>query len=164
MSAKPSLLPAVFDTSSLIFLDALEYVELLPRLYVPYITPQVIRELQAKPNAAGSGVPASGVLELRSPQTNNLTKLQAEFAAGLGEMASIAVAMELDAWVVLDDKPARLFAQAKGLKLVGTLGVLLRLHRANFHKRTLRDDVDLLQAAGMHLSEKVKRQAFALDR
>ena len=45
----------------------------------------------------------------------------------MGESAAIALAMELgDALVILDDKKARRIGRQMGLRVVGTLGVLLR--------------------------------------
>jgi predicted nucleic acid-binding protein len=47
---------AVFDSSSLIFLDSLGYIELLPNLFEVWVTPAVIAELTARPNKPGAKV------------------------------------------------------------------------------------------------------------
>jgi len=45
--------PAVFDTSSLVFLDLLGYVPLLRRLYRVVLPEAVARELAARPSLPG---------------------------------------------------------------------------------------------------------------
>ena len=52
---------------------------------------------------------------------------------GAGETAAIALAVKTQAdLVILDDLPARLVAQAQGLTITGTLGVLLAAQQAGF--------------------------------
>ena len=49
---------------------------------------------------------------------------------GAGESEAIALALECAAsWVLLDDRPARRLADALGLPVVGTLGILLASKR-----------------------------------
>jgi hypothetical protein len=48
--------PAVFDTSSLVFLDLLGYVPLLRQLYRVVVPEAVSEELSAGPDSPGSGV------------------------------------------------------------------------------------------------------------
>ncbi|HEX7021220.1 MAG TPA: hypothetical protein VF171_00075 [Trueperaceae bacterium] len=89
MGPKPVVVPAVFDTSPLIFLDTLGYALRLPRIYRPYVTTDVVRELGAKPGAAGSILAASGLFEVRLPKPETLNRIQVEFSADPCETASI---------------------------------------------------------------------------
>lgn len=52
---------------------------------------------------------------------------------GVGESEAIGLALEVHArLLVLDDRPARRLAQALGLPIIGTLGVLLAAKRKHF--------------------------------
>jgi hypothetical protein len=76
---------------------------------------------------------------------------------GLGEQAAIALASELDAaWVILDDLPARRLAARQGLRIIGTVGILVAAKRAGLLEsiQPLLDDLD---AAEFRLSSRVRR-------
>lgn len=52
---------------------------------------------------------------------------------GVGESEAISLALEVQArLLLLDDRPARRLAQALGLSIIGTLGILLAAKRRNF--------------------------------
>jgi uncharacterized protein len=52
---------------------------------------------------------------------------------GPGESEAIALALEVSAaWLIVDDRAARRLAQALGLTVIGTLGVLLAAKRHGF--------------------------------
>ena len=63
---------------------------------------------------------------------------------GKGERQAIALALDLSALVVLDDGRARNHARRVVLRLTGTLGVLLGLHRMGLASRDLDEDLRLL--------------------
>ena len=66
---------------------------------------------------------------VRAPQTEAATQLVVDL--GPGETQVLMLAMEsADAVVVLDDGLARQLAEALGLRLTGTLGLLLDAKRA----------------------------------
>jgi hypothetical protein len=46
---------------------------------------------------------------------------------------------------------------ASPLKLVGTLGILLRIHQLGLNARRFEEDLSILEGAGMHLSRSVKQ-------
>ncbi len=106
--------PAVFDTSPLVFLDVLGYADKLPELHRPAAPPAVIGELAALPGEPGSGLPTREWLEQRAPEAETLRRVGSELTEGKGEKEAIAVAIDLCALVVLDDKRARSCASAFG--------------------------------------------------
>jgi predicted nucleic acid-binding protein len=80
------------------------------------------------------------------PQDMNLRR-----ELGAGETAVITLAMKTQAdLVILDDLPARLVAQAQGLTITGTLGVLLAAQQAGFVS-DLKDLFHALQDAGFRI-------------
>ncbi|HET7272650.1 MAG TPA: hypothetical protein VFI90_16380 [Rubrobacter sp.] len=69
-----------------------------------------------------------------------------------------AIALELSALVVLDDKQARNYARRTGVRLTDTLGVfLLRLHRTGLASRDLDEDLRLLERADMSIIPELRR-------
>ncbi len=147
---------AVFNTSPLIFLDVLDYLPLLPDLHQPVIPPAVSGELLAQPTAAGSQAPHYPWLAQRSPAVSIRDRVDRELLAGAGERQAIALALTLSSLVVLDDKKARAYARQCGIRLTGTVGLLLRLHRRGLSIRALPEDLALLETAGMRLSPAVR--------
>lgn len=103
--------PAVFDASPLIFFDVLGYAERLPELHQILVPPAVIEELVALPGEPGSGLPAEKWLEQQAPRAETLRRVEGEMTEGGGEKQAIALALELSALVVLDDKRARNYAR-----------------------------------------------------
>ncbi len=152
--------PAVFDASPLIFFGALGYAGLLPDLHRVLVPPAVIEELVALPGEPGSDLPAEGWVEQRAPGVEPLRRVEREMTEGRGEKEAIALALELSALVVLDDKRARNYARRVRLRLTGTLGMLLRVHRLNLASRGLEEDLRLLEAADMRITPALRRMVL----
>jgi len=149
--------PVVFDASPLIFFDVLGYSEQLPELHRILVPPAVIEELVALPGEPGSGLPTEKWLEQQAPRAETLRRVEGELTEGRGEKQAIALALELSALVVLDDKRARNYARRIGVRLTGTLGVLLRLHRTGLASRDLDEDLQLLEGADMRITPELRR-------
>jgi uncharacterized protein len=150
--------PAVFDTSSLIFLDLLGYMPLLEQLYQVVVPEAVSKELSVHPGSPGSGVMSLGWVVHRAPGPESVRWVRSEPpTVGRGEREVIALGLELSCLVVLDDRKARLRASRVGLEITGTLGVLLRLHRIGLASRGIEEDLRLLEEAGMRISPDLRR-------
>jgi predicted nucleic acid-binding protein len=166
-SGTPTRIEAVFDASPLIFLDLLGYTSLLPSLYRVLVPPQVAAELTARPGTPGSSIPRHNWVELRHPGDETLLRVRHDLLADPGEEEAIALALDLTQaggapiLVVLDDLKARRYAQGIGLPLVGTLGILLRIHRLGRADRALEDDLARLEHGGMRLTLELKRKLLA---
>ena len=102
----------------------------------------------------------SGWVELRSPRPETLRQVEKELTEGRGEKEAIALALDLSALVVLDDKRARNYARRVGLRLTGTLGVLLRLHHLGLAERELEADIALLDEADMRITPELRRMVL----
>jgi len=78
----------------------------------------------------------------------------------IGESEAIALAMELkDVYVLLDDKKARRIAKQIKLKVIGTIGLLLRAKRKGIIKQ-VKPILDELQNAGFRLTETLYKEAL----
>lgn len=138
----------------------LGYADKLPELHRVIAPPAVIEELVALPGEPGSELPKEEWLEQRKPEAETMRRVEGELTEGRGEKEAIAVAMDLSSLVVLDDKRARNYARQAGLRLTGTLGVLLRLHRRGFASRGLGEDIRLLEEANMRITPELRRMTL----
>lgn len=70
--------------------------------------------------------------------------------------------MELrDVLVILDDKKARRIAQQMGLRVIGTIGVLLRAKQQGLLAE-IRPFIDVLQQADFRISDSLYEEALRL--
>lgn len=151
---------AVFDASPLVFFDVLGYADLLPELHQVFVPPAVVEEVIALPGEPGNAIPEREWVELRAPRAETLQRVEGEMTEGRGEKEAIALALDLSALIVLDDKRARSYARRVGLRLTGTLGVLLRLYRLGLASRGLEEDLRLLEAADMRITPELRRMVL----
>jgi predicted nucleic acid-binding protein len=79
-----------------------------------------------------------------------------------GEIEVIALALHLSgARVLLDDRPARRAARRLGLKMVGSVGVLLEAHYLGLIE-SVRPDLDAMIAVGFYLSQALYWEALEI--
>jgi predicted nucleic acid-binding protein len=118
----------VCNSTPLIHLSAMKQLELLRELFSGiYVPEEVVREVVTR------GVGKPGEIEVRKAKwikrrrvTNKPALQTLETTLGAGEAACIVLAMTIHAdLVVLDDRIARLHAEAHGLRITGTVGILL---------------------------------------
>jgi len=119
----------VADSSPLVILTKLGCFDLLNRLFPRlYISAEVHYEVVI----AGAGLPGASevskaewieVQRLRSPA--DLLPAQQRYGLGPGEMSTILLGKELGASpLLIDDYRARKLAQAEGLEILGSVGLL----------------------------------------
>lgn len=133
---------AVADTSPLCYLRLIDCADVLPQLFDEVAVPDaVVAELMhpRTPESVRSWLSAPPewlkVRSLGTPPERVLDHLHP------GEREAIALAVELNAErILLDDKAARLAAQARGLRVSGVLGILAEAARRGW--------LDLPQAIG----------------
>ncbi len=124
---------AVVDTSALIALGHLRLLRLLPMLFGDvYVPPGVVDEWSE--GSAGSPETAAA-LEGLSPgwlrvRSLNVALEATEASLGRGEEEVIALAREIGAeYAILDDLAARDLAVSRGLRVIGTVGILIAARR-----------------------------------
>jgi len=78
-----------------------------------------------------------------------------------GEAEAIALATERQHRIVLDDRRARDLARRMGLKIIGTVGILIRAKRVGL-LTWINPVLNELIEKGFRLSEGLKREALRL--
>jgi len=91
------------------------------------------------------------VRELRQPIGARILRA----SLGPGESEALALALEVDAeLILLDDKAARRLASSLGLSVIGILGVLLKAKRAGLIPE-IRPRLDLLRTLPFHIGPRL---------
>jgi predicted nucleic acid-binding protein len=141
--------PVVSNSSPLIALVRIERFDLVPALLQSVvIPPAVAREI------APSIPDLPPWVSVRVPSgRSSVPTLRGRLGAGEREAIALAVAINAEA-IVLDDLPARRAAEAAGLSVVGTLGLLLEAKRKGVLD-AIRPELDKLLASSFFLSEQL---------
>lgn len=122
-------MPEVFvNTSPLQYLFQLDLLNLLPEFYGRVLVPEGVAREISKGVGRGVTLPQLSSLPwLEVRPVSSPAVLPMVTGLGIGEREVIALALEeSDPLVVLDDALARKFAQRLGIRMTGTLGLLLR--------------------------------------
>ena len=150
----------VSDSSPLIHLSQIGRLNLLKDLFHELlIPPAVYHEVVIE----GGGRPGSEevreaswirVVEIRDKHLKRLL----QFLLDEGESEVIVLALEVKAsLVLLDDREARLQAKRLGLRVTGTLGVLLRAKKLRLIE-SLREELDKLKKTGFRISRSLEEE------
>ena len=158
----------VSDTTPLISLLKIDHIDLLEKLFGQVLIPQaVFDELTADQRFKQEAEQIRQrrfiiVKAVRNPESANILKR----ATGLdrGESEAIILTDELSADVLLmDEAKGRAVSFQMGLKVMGTIGVLMAAYEENeLTAEEVRTCVQDLQRAGRHISQ--KHYQMLLDR
>lgn len=111
---------AVTNSTCLIGLERIERLDILPQVFSTITIPTAV--------AAEVGIEADWLIVRTVENLAVVATLKTQVDSGEAEV--IATAMELgDVFVILDDRKARLLALQLSLKVIGTVGMLLRAKR-----------------------------------
>ncbi len=154
----------VADSSPLIYLSVLGRLEVLRGLYGTILVPRAVYDEVV---VAGEGEPGSrevasaGWIDVRDVVIDeSWAALEARLDPG--EAAAIVLALKVGAdLLVVDDRAGRREATAAGLRIHGTLGVLVEARRSGL-LQALRPEIDALVAAGFRVSERARVEVLAL--
>lgn len=107
----------ISDTSCLILLHKIGELELVQKLFQKvFITPEIVNEYD---------LPLPNWVIIESP-TNKTYQRILEASLDKGESSAIALSLEkTDPLLIIDDLKGRKFAEKLGLKITGTLGILI---------------------------------------
>jgi predicted nucleic acid-binding protein len=137
--------PVTSNASPLIALAQIGHLDLLEGLFSAVLIPPAVAREIAPTVILPAWVSERALAQSIGPQILRT-------ALGPGESEAISLALEIGAqWVILDERPARRLAQALGLPVIGTLGVLLASERRGFLS-AVRPCVDALVNFGFHIS------------
>lgn len=152
----------VANSTPLIELSKIGRLVLLRDVYGKILIPkevetEVVIEGAGQPGAAE--VQSATWIEVRAVTHNGrVTDLHANTPLGKGECGVIVLAEEIGVQrVIIDDRAARQVAQARGLPLIGTGGVLV-VAKALGLIPTVKDILDDLRAHGTRISFRLYQQ------
>ncbi|HSS51007.1 MAG TPA: DUF3368 domain-containing protein [Thermoanaerobaculia bacterium] len=141
----------VLDSTCLIGLDQIGHLELLPALFEPILAPpEVEQEFGSAPDW----------LRVEAPAQRELVRALGVTIDG-GEAAAIALATEREMRIVLDDRKARDVAFRMNLKVIGTVGILVRAKRLGLFP-WLKPLLTELVGKGFRLSGDLRKEALRL--
>jgi predicted nucleic acid-binding protein len=149
----------VSDAGPLISLGRLDLLALLPAQFAQVQVPQaVLDECLARPTLPDA------VRIREAVHSGSLLVCDAVPVAAneldFGERAAIGRALEIGAGLLADDRAARAWAEAHGLDVIGTLGVLVRARNRGLIP-VLSPLLDQLRASGQRLSHGAIAAALA---
>lgn len=145
----------IVNSTPLIVLANVNKLELLQQLYGRIIVPQAVYdEVTAKPHSLSSLTVAQShwiVVEQISNQAEK-KMYQAKLHAGEVEVMILAQENPQADLVILDDNAAKKTAKYLGLKVTGTLGILVKAKEQNFLEE-IRPVLDEIIANGFYISK-----------
>lgn len=144
----------VADASPLIAFQQIGQLHLLETVFTEVIVPPAVaREIQP------SVPPVPWIIQ--RPLAQPIAPLVLRASLGAGESEALSLAVELRAGrLLVDERAARRTAEALGLSVIGTLGVLLAAKRKGL-VAGVRPLVDELLRQGFWVSPRLVRQALS---
>ncbi|MBC8228197.1 DUF3368 domain-containing protein [bacterium] len=154
---------AISNTSPLLYLYRIGAIEWLPRLFGEIRTPRAVLDEVSEGRKRGYDVPLLKSYDwLKIIEPSSVPSEWLSLDLGAGELETMALALENpERVVILDDALARRIAQAAGLKVWGTLKVLLEAKEQGITK-TISPHVEQLKSSGMWISEDIRLRILAL--
>ncbi len=136
----------IADTSCLIVLDKINRLALLQEFYSEiYISPEIENEY-------GKNIPDwIKTIEVNDKQRQKILELELD----KGEASAIALGLENEnSLLLIDEKKGRKIALGLGLKITGTLGLLIKAKEDNLID-SLRIEIEKMKQEGFRMSEKL---------
>lgn len=153
--------PIVVNTGPVIALEACGLLSLLAALHSRVVMPaDVAFELTRGTSQGSSGPPSSSWewIEALPTTVRPLPPLAAYLDPG--DAAVIALALEQGiSLVLIDERRGRMVARTLGLRVTGSVGVLLRAKKEG-RLPSVRECIDQMRAKGVWLSEQLRAAAL----
>ncbi len=139
----------ISDTSCLIILSNTNELEILKHLYGEIITTEEISK--------EFGEPLPDWIIIRSPD-DLLIKRSLEQQIDKGEASAIALALETPGCtIILDDLKARKIAEKYGLKITGTLGIILQANEKGIVK-SVKLILEKMKKSGFRINDEIENE------
>ena len=154
----------VCDTTVLLYLNRIEMLKLLPSLFKDvYVPSEVVLELDMGRLLRNDTIDPRKIewVQIIEVSWNDIEKLPKN-RLGKGERAVIAYAQSKTNCIVgLDDRLARLLAEEQNIRIVGTIGLLLKAKEAGLIS-VVRPFLESLLIEGFHLSSGVYQETLTI--
>lgn len=142
---------AAADSTCLIGLERVSRTDLIPQLFEPiFIAPAIAMEF---------GKPIPWTNAVVSPDPHEVAALALMVDAG--EAEAIAIAVEKNCLLITDDKQARKVARSLGLRVIGTVGILIRAKRQGLIQ-SIKPIIESLESTGFHISGSLIEEALLI--
>lgn len=143
--------PIITDSGCLIALERIEHLDILSALFTEvWIPPAVAREFNR----------SLSWLKVVIPKDQGMiTALK--LSVDDGEAEAITLAYELQSILIVDDLQARKIAERLGLKITGTIGILITAKKKGIID-SVRSVIDSLESVCFYVSASLKAQALEL--
>jgi predicted nucleic acid-binding protein len=127
----------IADTSPIQYLYQTNLLDLLPNFYGQIIVPYSVTQELAVGKISGISLPdVTSLSWISIHQAKSVSILPLVTDLGKGEKEVLALATEItDSLALLDDGLARRYARLLGIKLTGTLGILLKAKQNGYLSR-----------------------------
>jgi predicted nucleic acid-binding protein len=143
--------PAILDSACLIGLERIGRLDLLPALLDPVCAPNAVEaEFGSRPEW----------LTIETPQDRGMIAAL-RLVVDPGEAEAITLAYEKGWRLILDDQKAREAAMRLGIKITGTVGLLLRAKQSGLLP-AIRPFLDALDAKSFRISSALRAEALHL--
>jgi predicted nucleic acid-binding protein len=154
---------AISNTSPLLYLHLLDILGWLPEIFGEVWTPEAVVEELSEGQRRGYEVPqVEDYSWLMVKKVENVPSAWLALDLGAGELAAMALALENPERVVLlDDLLARRVGQAAGLKVWGTLRVLLEGKKQGLTEKVA-PLLKRVEGSGLWVSESVRHRILML--
>lgn len=141
----------ISDTSCLILLDKIGELQVLNKLFGNIIiTAEIAKEFD---------LPLPDWFEVRSPENKTYQKIL-EASLDKGEASAIAFAIEqVDCLLIMDDLKGRKYAEQLGLKITGTLGVLVDAKVSGIIK-SVKPVLEKIRTTNFRLTEELEKRTL----
>lgn len=142
------------DTSCLIFLDKIEEIEVLQKLYSRTIVTREIVEEHISPLKTW--------IEIQTAKEKRYQKVL-EQTVDKGEASIMVLALEMENCIVsIDDLKARKVAKRMGLRVTGTLGIIQKAKKAGYIE-SMRETMEKLKRVDFRISERIEQELLRLS-
>ena len=153
----------VSNSTPLIHLSTMGRLGLLPQLFGEIVIADEVWEevvIKGADRPAASEVQYATWIQRRTID-NRLACAILQNSLGIGESTIIVLAIKLEAdFTILDDRSARLHAQARSIKITGTVGILLMVAERDIVD--FQQSLDDLLPTGFHLSAREYQRVINL--
>jgi len=123
----------ISDTTALIILAKSNHLNLLTNIIdIVYVPKAVMREIQYKNDIVKILIESADFIEVQEVSNQEILCDIQSTNLDLGETEAIALALEMDLRLIIDEKTGRKIAKQKGVKIIGLLGILEANFRLGF--------------------------------